>query len=356
LGLVLHVDAFAWHSAIDQLAAARPGLIPVAKGNGYGQGLARLARTAQEHGFPTLAVGTVAEALAAAPGFSGDLLVLTPWDPRTVRHDGGPPRPPASAALDQSRLIRTVSDLVALERLDDAGPDRIVVELATRMARFGLPAEDLAAARDLLSRPIEALSVHLPLASPGWEPVAQAVYRALAAGLEAPAVHVSHLTAAQCAKLAAETGLEVRPRIGTELWIGAGTAMRATGTVRATHRVRRGQRVGYRQGKAPGKGTVVIVDGGTSHGIGLGAPRVAPGVRRGLRDLAKAFLTASGFARSPFSLDGRRARFAEAPHAQVSMVWLPDGWRVPGVGEDLDVVVRHTIIAPDAIVEEGARP
>jgi alanine racemase len=354
LSFTLHVDGLAWRGAIRQLKSERPGLIPVAKGNGYGQGVERLARVCDEEGFATMAVGTVAEAIAVAPLFAGDVLVLTPWDPRT-----GQAEAQLGAELDgvaPGRVVRTVSDIVALEPLAAQGHGRIVLELGTAMRRFGLGPADLGAARALVPQGIEAFSVHLPLATPGYDAVAQTVFRALEAGLEAPTIQVSHLTAAHCAKLAAETGLAVCPRLGTSLWIGSETALAASSTVRAVHPVDRRAKVGYRLATVPGPGHVVVVDGGTAHGVGLEAPRLGVGAKGRARDLARAAGRASGLVRSPFHLDGRALRYADSPHAQVSILWVPKGYRVPAVGEDLAVRVRHTIIRPDQVVEEPAAP
>ena len=87
-----------------RVAEANPGLTPVAKGNGYGFGLGRLARKAQWLGVDTLAVGTYDELPEVASRFDGDLLVLTPWrpfgaalevDPSLAEPRGAHPRPAA---------------------------------------------------------------------------------------------------------------------------------------------------------------------------------------------------------------------------------------------------------------------
>ena len=57
----LHVDGDRWRAHLRQVAAATPGLVPVAKGNGYGFTLGRLARQAAWLGADTLAVGTYDE-------------------------------------------------------------------------------------------------------------------------------------------------------------------------------------------------------------------------------------------------------------------------------------------------------
>ena len=59
--------------------------------------------------------------------------------------------------------------------------------------------------------------------------------------------------------------------------------------------------------------------------------------------LARGGLDAVGFVRSPFTVDGKLRLFAEPPHMQASMLFLPHGPRVPVVGEEIDVRVRHTI-------------
>ncbi len=63
-----------------------------------------------------------------------------------------------------------------------------------------------------------------------------------------------------------------RPRIGTALWLGDRGALSVRATVLDAHPVERGDIYGYRGRTAPRAGTILIVSGGTSHGIGLEAP------------------------------------------------------------------------------------
>ncbi|MGN0062937.1 MAG: alanine racemase, partial [Nocardioides sp.] len=88
MGLDLTVDGARWREHLRATAAATPGLVPVAKGNGYGFTLGRLARRAQwldgqsaSTGTPIdlLAVGTYDELGEVVDRYAGDLLVLTPW-------------------------------------------------------------------------------------------------------------------------------------------------------------------------------------------------------------------------------------------------------------------------------------
>ena len=135
--------------------------------------------------------------------------------------------------------------------------------------------------------------------------------------------------------------------------------MHARGTVLAVHQVAKGRAVGYRQRRAPKDGLLVVVGGGTSHGVALEAPSPASSLRQRAVAAGTGALEASGRARSPFTWDGKRRWFAEPPHMQVSMLWLSaedvrlavgKGGRVPAVGDEIDCRVRHTTSAFDRIV------
>ena len=65
--------------------------------------------------------------------------------------------------------------------------------------------------------------------------------------------------------------------------------------------------------------------------------------------IARGGLDAVGFVRSPFSIDGKQRLFAEPPHMQASMLFLPQGTRVPAVGDDIDVRVRYTATTFDDV-------
>jgi hypothetical protein len=54
--------------------------------------------------------------------------------------------------------------------------------------------------------------------------------------------------------------------------------------------------------------------------------------------------------RSPFSIGGKQRLFAEPPHMQASMLFLPARSPVPAVGDQLDVRVRFTATQVDATV------
>ena len=347
MSLTLTVDGDRWRQHLRQVADANPGLAPVAKGNGYGFGLGRLARKAAWLGADTLAVGTYDELPEVAQRFSGDLLVLTPWRPSGQV-------PPED--LPPGRVIHTVSRLADLVALLDRDPQaRIVLERLTSMRRHGMSAEELRAAGPLLRRRrarLEGVAFHLPLAAGSHlTEVVHLVNDVVAAELPTRTLWVSHLTAPELASLRTSyADFEVRPRVGTDLWLGDRDALTVTATVLDVHEVERGEVFGYRGRSAPKAGHLLVVSGGTAHGIGLEAPTGAHSVRARAATLARGGLDAVGFVRSPFTVDGKLRLFAGPPHMQASMLFLPHGPRVPVIGEEIGVRVRHTIARFDRVV------
>ena len=343
MSLTLTVDGERWRTHLRGFADANPGLVPVAKGNGYGFTLGRLARKAEWLGVDTIAVGTYEELPEVASRFPGSLLVLTPWRPFVAALD------PALAG----RVIHTVSrpgDLGALlERQPGA---RFVLERLTSMQRHGLSARELwdVAAADTGGR-LEGVALHLPLAHGGHLAEATALMNdVVGTGLGPMTVWVSHLTDTELATLrTAYADFTIRPRVGTALWLGVRDALKVTATVLDVHPLERGDTFGYRGRSAPKSGHLMIVSGGTAHGIGLESPTGDTSLRSRAATLARGGLDAAGFVRSPFSIDGKQRLFAEPPHMQASMLFLPSGARVPEVGDEIDVRVRYTATTFDRI-------
>jgi len=338
MSLTLTIDGDRWRRHLREVAEATPGLVPVAKGNGYGFGVGRLARKSEWLGADTLAVGTYEGLPEVAQRFRGDLLVLTPWRPGSALPDG----------LESSRVVHTVSRLVDLLALLDVDPDaRVVLERMTSMRRHGMSADELRSAGQLLARRparVEGVALHLPLAAGAHlSEVTHLLNDVVAAGLDTRRLWVSHLTPRELAALhTSYADFEVRPRIGTGLWLGERGALTVTATVLDVHDVERGDVFGYRGRTAPKAGHIVVVSGGTAHGIGLEAPTGDHSIRARAATLAKGGLDAVGFVRSPFTIDGKQRLFAEPPHMQASMLFLPHGPRVPAVGEQVGVRVRFT--------------
>ena len=181
--------------------------------------------------------------------------------------------------------------------------------------------------------------------------VEQLMTDVVAAGLPTNRVFVSHLTDKELASLvAAYPDYEFRPRVGTRLWLGDRGALSVKANVLDTHPVERGDVFGYRGRRAPTSGTILVVSGGTAHGIGLEAPSAAGSLRQRAVSLAKGGLDAAGFVRSPYTIGGKQRLFAEPPHMQASMLFLPHGAPVPEVGEEVDVRVRFTTTSFDRTV------
>jgi alanine racemase len=333
MSLRMVVDATAWRRHLMSVQQVTPGLVPVAKGNGYGFGIGLLAAEAAALGLDTLAVGTYPE-LAAAAGFPGARLVLSPW------------RPWVPTPTDDPHVVHTVSRLDDLARLA-ALPHRprVVVEVLTSMRRHGIAPDRLSAAGPMLDGvAFQGWSVHLPMVG---DTVAEAARLAHAARAVADGtVWVSHVPAER----RGEIGGDVRLRVGTGLWLGDSSLLTVRSRVLDVHRLAPGESYGYRQRSLRRGGTLLVVSGGTAHGIALTAPTPATTLRQRGVAAADGGLQALGRARSPFVVDGRTAWFAEPPHMQCSMILAPGGSAIPSVGDEVTVRVRHTTTMVDEVV------
>ncbi len=356
MSLVLHVDGDRWRAHLRATAGSRVGIVPVIKGNGYGFGLGRLARKAAWLGVDTVAVGHPREIAEVASRFDGDIVVLTPW--RGFETAG-------LEAADPDRIIHTVGRLADLtELLQQPGRPRIVLELITSMKRHGFTPRGLREAVALVGAHggvlLEGVSVHLPLAASGGSSgglgeAEQLLTELVAAGVHdathgAPVLWVSHLSTADVATLAGRyPDVTIRQRVGTELWLGDRSALGVTAHVLDAHQVDRGEVFGYRLRTLPRSGTILIVSGGTAHGIGLESPTGETSTRARVSTIARGGLDAVGLVKSPFTVDGKSRYFAEPPHMQSSMLFLPSGAAVPEVGETVAVRVRFTTTMFDAV-------
>ncbi len=346
--LTLTVDGERWRRHLRATADAHPGLVPVTKGNGYGFTLGRLARRSQWLGVDTIAAGTYTELPELAGRFDGSLVVLTPWRPFVDDLD------PALA----DRVIHTLGRVEDVDALLARQPRaRFVLELRTSMVRHGFLARELWEAAERLRHHrgarLEGVALHLPLAQGSHlGEVRRLMNDAVGAGLEGlSTIWVSHLSHAELDVLRASyADFTIRPRIGTDLWLGDRGALHVTSTVLDVHPLERGDSFGYRARTAPKSGHLLVVSGGTAHGIGLEAPTGDSSMKARAATLARGGLDAVGFVRSPFSIDGKQRLFAEPPHMQASMLFVPTGARVPDVGDQIDVRVRYTATSFDRIV------
>ena len=337
--LKLNIDTRAWRDHVKHVHEEFPGLVPVAKGNGYGLGLDVLAREAERLNNDCLAVGTAHEvATVREAGWSRGGIVLNPWRPSAEA---------ATALLDDPRVITVVSRLTDLDELRTTHPGtRVVVELMTSMRRHGITPQEIASV-DAGKLGFEGWTMHLPLKGQLSE-AKQLASEAVAH--QRGAVWVSHLGVNDYRRFRTQLGVQTRMRMGTRLWLGAPQALRTTATVLDVHRVARGARYGYNQSRAPRDGWLVIVSGGTSHGIALSAPSPARSLRQRGVSLAQGVLDAAGVSRSPFSIAGRKRPFAEPPHMHASMVFVGGASAGVEVGDEVPVTARQTTTTCDEIV------
>ena len=134
--LTVNATKFRSHlvSVMNSYAQAGANLVPVIKGNGYGFGRRALSDEAVRLGCNRIAIGTVWELGKALADFTGEILVLEPFN----SHD--------QSAVDQwtqhlehnsDRIIVTVSD-VDLTAVRSAGAKNIYLEGKTSLSRFGI--------------------------------------------------------------------------------------------------------------------------------------------------------------------------------------------------------------------------
>ncbi|UUZ61118.1 alanine racemase [Nocardioides sp. B-3] len=357
MSLVLSVDGERWRKHLIETTTALPGSCPSRRATATASatpgsrvaapGLDEQAETTGTR-IEMMAVGTYLELPQVADRYPGDLLVLTP-------------RRPLGAALDvpetlSPRVVHTVSRIADVRDLLERAPDaRFVLEQLTSMRRHGMTRRELLeAAKVPGERTLSGLAgvaMHLPLntASHLGE-VTRLINDVVATGLPTRTIFVSHLTRGELAGLRTSyPDFTIRPRIGTDLWLGDRAALKVRATVLDVHAIERGETFGYRGRSMPKGGHIPVVSGGTAHGIGLEAPSGDQSLRSRAATIARSGMDVVGPVRSPFSIDGKQRLFAEPPHMQASMLFLPSGARVPAVGEDIDVRVRFTATTFDRV-------
>jgi hypothetical protein len=346
-GVTLRLDGARWREHLRTVAGATPGIVPVIKGNGYGFGLRRLAEESATLGADTVAVGLPSEVGIVREVFPGDVVILNPWDASSQL---------ARDLTQNPSVISTVSRLGDLELLVSRGDrPRVLVEVLTSMQRHGIRHDDLGSVAALLPGVrFEGWTIHLPMRTDGRYAEAERLgYAALATS--PGTLWFSHLPPEETITLARQLGganrdpVPVRQRVGTRLWLGDRTARSTTATVLDVHPIKRGERAGYRQRVCPADGWIVVVAGGTSHGIGMEAPTSAKTVRHRAIAFATGSLAAAGLALSPYTINGKKRWFLEPPHMQSSQVFLPAKERLPQIGQEVPVELRLTTATVDCI-------
>ena len=217
------------------------------------------------------------------------------------------------------------------------------------MRRHGVAEDDLvklhAAIDDVR---LEGFAIHLPLDRTDGSDAVEEVFgwmeRLRAARLPLHTMFVSHLKATEQAALqqqfpqtrfrAADRHPAVARRPRRDRVPRRGPR-RAPGSPRAS-----GTATGRRRRR--GNGHLVVVAGGTSHGVGLEAPKALHGLMPRAKGVARAGLATVNRNLSPFVWAGKQRWFAEPPHMQVSILFLPGDVAPPAVGDELVAHLRHT--------------
>jgi hypothetical protein len=321
--LDLHVDGAQWRKHVTQVAEQSSNLVPVIKGNGYGFTNPLLAREAERLKVPFVAVGAINEIAVVAAHFSGKIILLTPTEGASV---------PSSTVL-------TISSITTLRNLS---PDQdFILEIETPMHRHGIALNELASADPFLhTSHFLGFSLHLPIA-----PMEKMWLHTVLSMLPSAAhIWISHAhNLGRISKNFPE--MTFHERVGTHLWLGNPKSLRMSATVIDKHEVN--GVAGYRLRKA--HGTLLVVSGGTSHGVGLSAPSSDFSLIGRIKVVVKAYFELFGILRSPYSWKGKGLRFLEPPHMHSSLV-LFNGKNAPKIGDELLVTLRNTTTSFDRIL------
>ena len=344
--LSLHVDNNIWNSHIKNMiknySLNNSEITPVVKGNGYGIGKDNLAKKAHELGMKTVAVGTVYEAQIVLAEEISQVLIMDPVkavDELAFKE---------LSKLNPDKILLTVSSLKDTQKL---GQTPIIIEGITSMNRFGIELTELKQISDLN---IKGISFHLPIANSAQGKVTEISnwlnsYKTLCPSGE-KVVYLSHVSETELKSLTRTfPEFSFKVRVGTKLWIGDLKAFQIKSTVLEVHEPAN-HNFGYRQRGITSKHCLVIVSGGTAHGIGLQAPRSNVTLKQRLVAILSGVLEAFDYSLSPFVINGKQRWFAESPHMNVSLLKLPANSAVPKVGSTVSAQVRMTTTNFDCVV------
>ncbi len=324
--LSLNVDGHKWRSHLDQIMSAKPGLVPVIKGNGYGFGLELLAAESTRLGVETVAVGLASEVAKVRTTFAGEIVILSPDH--------------VSSGLTDAKIIQTISRIDLLQSID--ANINVIVELLTPLNRHGIELSEIDRALTIIkdrNLKLRGFTLHLPIAKIDSKWVSSTL-NLLPAGSH---IWISHLHGADRVKKEF-ANLTFHERIGTSLWLGADSALEATATVLENRKIQ--STAGYQQKHI--RGNVIVASGGTAHGIGLTAPQNDYSLIGRVKIVARALEAAFGRMRSPYRHNGKTLNFLESPHMQCSLL-ICSGSNQPKPGDELKVRVRYTTTTFDQI-------
>ena len=270
----LNVDGDRWraHLRTVRRRQARPGA------GGQGQRLRLRPRPARPQGRPGAGRRHArGRHLRGAARGRRPRSPATCWcSPRGARSD-----PPSTAEHRHAGSCTRVGRLEDLGRLLDRAARRPLRAGAADQHEAPRPGRAASCAprpsgRSARTRgPAEGVALHLPLAQGSHlnevEPPAQR-RRRRGPATPRPSGSATSPPTSSTRLRAAYPDFTFRPRIGTDLWLGDRGALRVTATVLDVHPCERGDVFGYRGRSAPKAGHLLVVSGGTAHGIGLESP------------------------------------------------------------------------------------
>jgi hypothetical protein len=344
--LSLEVNNNAWTSHIKNIlnsySSSTSEVTPVIKGNGYGIGRKNLSQKAHELGVNSVAVGTIFEAQDVLEQGFKEVLVMDPVkdiDELAFKE---------LTKINNSSLLLTIS---CLKDAQNIGNNPVVVEGITSMNRFGIGINNLAEVSNLN---LKGISLHFPIRNSKIGKVTEITnwlnsYKTLCPSGQ-KVVYLSHISESELKNLTNQfPDFKFKVRVGTKLWIGDLKAFQIKSTVLEVHEPVN-QNFGYRQRSITSKHRLIVVSGGTAHGIGLQAPRSNVTIKQRLVAILSGILEAFDFHLSPFVVNGKQRWFAESPHMNVSLLKLPANVSVPKVGSTISAQVRMTTTNFDCVV------
>jgi alanine racemase len=344
--LSLDINNTAWtnhiNNVLNSYASSTSEVTPVVKGNGYGIGRKNLSQKAQELGVNSVAVGTIFEAQDVLDQGFKEVLVMDPVkdiDELAFKE---------LTKINNSSLILTIS---CLKDAQNIGNNPVVVEGITSMNRFGIGINNLA---DVSNLNLKGISLHFPIGNTKIGKTTEVAnwlnsYKTLCPSGQ-KVVYLSHISESELKNLTKQfPDFKFKVRVGTKLWIGDLKAFQIKSTVLEVHEPVN-QSFGYRQRSITSKHRLIVVSGGTAHGIGLQAPRSNVTIKQRLVAILSGILEAFDFHLSPFVVNGKQRWFAESPHMNVSLLKLPANVSVPKVGSTISAQVRMTTTNFDCVV------
>lgn len=342
MSLTLYVNNNYWTNSLKNvLNAYENSLIPVIKGNGYGIGKSNLAEKSEELGLTEIAIGTIFEAQEIINCDFNQIIVMDPIkDLDKNAFD-------ELKKINDKRLVLTLSDIKDATNLENTP---VIVEVLTSMKRFGLTANDL---KTLSNYQILGLSLHLPIENSTNGKITEVknwlkIYEEVLPQAK-KVVYLSHLSKEEFLKIKKEfPNFVFKLRLGTKFWLNDLSNFQIKSTVLAVHDVN-DENIGYRQRKI-NDNYIVIVSGGTSHGVGLQAPRSNTNLKSRITSILAGVLEAFDQTLSPFVISGKQRWFAETPHMNVSMLKLSKNITPPKVGSEITVHLRMTTTNFDSVI------